>query len=80
MSDEQGAAPGHEILRAGVGTTWASNAGPRNFANTHIVGLANRSDDFDLAFEVLNALVDGHQIAGYVIGPGGMWISLPTLK
>ena len=72
--------PGHKILRAGIRTTWASNPGPRNFANTRIVGLAIRSEDFDFAFEVLNALVDGHQIAGYLIGPGGMWISLPTLN
>jgi len=72
--------PGHKILRAGIRTTWASNPGPRNFANTHIVGLAIQSDDFDFAFEVLNDLVDGHQIAGYLIGPGGMWISLPTLN
>ncbi len=60
--------------------TWAANPGPRYFANNIIVGLAVRSDDFDFAFDVLNALVDGHQSAGFLIGPSGMWAPNPALQ
>ena len=87
MSNEDDAAadfdanhPAHKILRDGARATWANNPGARNFAVHVIVGVAIRSDDFDLAFEVLNALLDGHNFAGYMMGPGGLRISLPTLS
>ncbi len=40
--------------------------------------MAIQSDDFDFAFEVLSALVEGHIFANYMPGPGGLWNSLPT--
>ncbi len=65
-------------VRNGIKAAWSADPSPRNFANNLIVGLAIQTEDFDFAFEGLNALVHEYQIAGFDLGHSGLWSPKPA--
>jgi TolB-like protein len=85
MSNEDAAAasfddnhPARAAIREGVKAAWAADPSPRNSAINLIVGLAIQVDEFDFAFEVLNSLIRGNQIAGFNLGHSGLWGPKPA--